>query len=412
VGINIEVHGDAESGFGAVVDEFRANFENHHEVGAALAVYRDGKPLIDIWAGARDREKKLPWQQDTLVPVFSTTKGMSALVLAVAVSQGILDYDEKVSTYWPEFAQEGKAEITVRQLIDHQAGLAAIDTPLKVRDLGDLDTLAPLLARQKPRWKPGTRHGYHPISLGLFQNELLRRADPQGRTVGQFLAQELAGPLGLDFHIGLPEDVDLDRVAVLTPSSPEVIARNLRDVPWRLGVDFAVQRIAGRKMLAVESLINPNIGNPSRATRRSFLSVELPSSNGVGSARAIAHAYSTAVSDSDSVFAPKVRARLAEPAPHTVPDMDEILHRPCRYHLGFRKPIRQFPFGTTPPRGQDGRAFGTTGLGGSFGFADPETGIGFGYVMNRLGIAILDEPRNRRIRNALFTTLGASTAGR
>jgi CubicO group peptidase (beta-lactamase class C family) len=405
VSSNIEVHGDAEQGFGPVVDQFRRNFERYHEVGAALAVYRDGKPLVDVWAGLRDRKKNLPWRRDTMVPVFSTTKGMSALALAVAVSQGILSYDEKVSAYWPEFAQDGKADVTVRQLIDHQAGLAAIDAPLRVRHLGDIDALAPLLAQQKPRWRPGTRHGYHPITLGLYQNELLRRADPGGRTVGQFLAQELATPLDIDFHIGLPAEVEMDRVAVLEPSSPEVIARNVRDVPWRVGLDFAAARMLGRKTLAVQALVNPNIGSPVRASRREFLSVELPSSNGVGTARAIARAYSLAVSDAPEAhtFAPQVRAELAEPAARTVPDADLVLHIDSRYHLGFRKPTPQFFFGSRPATtGEQGRAFGTTGLGGSMGFADPQTGIGFAYVMNRLGVAILDEPRNRRIRDALF----------
>lgn len=408
MGKHIQVHGDAEAGFGAVVDAFRANFEDHHEVGAALAVYRDGRPLVDVWAGTRDTGRGLPWQRDTMVPVFSTTKGVTALVLAAAVSQGVLGYDTAVAHYWPEFAAEGKGAVTVRQLIDHQAGLAAIDTRLGTRHLADLDALAPVLARQKPNWPPGTRHGYHPITLGLFQNELLRRADPRGRTVGQFLAQEVAGPLGLDFFIGLPEEVDLDRVAVLEASSKAVVARNLADVPWRLVSDFAAARVLRRRSLAVDALVNPNIGSPARATRRSFLGVELPSSNGVGTAWAVAKVYSLAVSaepagsGQPSVFAPEVTAQLALPAPRAVPDEDLVLHRKCRYHLGFRKPSPAITFGSP-----DGLAFGTTGLGGSFGYADPSTGVGFGYVMNRLGVAILDEPRNRRVRRALDAVLEA-----
>jgi CubicO group peptidase (beta-lactamase class C family) len=391
----IEIHGDADEGFGRAVDEFRLNFERHAEVGAAFAVYRDGRPLVDVWAGIRDTEHRRQWERDTMVPVFSTSKGMSALAVAVAVSQGILGYDDRVSTHWPEFAQSGKAHITVRQLLDHQAGLPVIDTPLRVRDLADLDALAVVLARQVPRWRPGSKQGYHAISLGHFLNELMRRADPKGRTIGQLLADEVIGPLGEDFYIGLPDEIEMDRVARLESTAPDVLLRNLGDVPWRMGADFAVHRLARQRRLSVESLVNPNIGDPVRAARREFLRVEVPSSNGVGTARAIAHAYSTAVSDTAGLMSEAVRAELAAEGSGTRGDL--VLHVPSRYHLGFRRPTKSFRFGSPSDR-----AFGTTGLGGSFGFADPDTGLAFGYVMNRLGVAIIDEPRNRRIREAVF----------
>ncbi len=169
------VLGDVDEGYGPVADEFRRNFTERGEVGGACAVYKDGRKVVDLWGGYADGRTRRPWLEDTLVTVFSTTKGVSGLAIAVAHARGLIDYDEKVATYWPEFAQEGKADITVRQLLSHQAGLAAIDQPLTVPALADLDALAAALAAQKPAWTPGARHGYHGISLGWYEGELIRR---------------------------------------------------------------------------------------------------------------------------------------------------------------------------------------------------------------------------------------------
>lgn len=405
-----QIHGEVEAGFGAVIDAFRDNFERRAEVGAALAVYQHGKPIIDVWAGQRNRKKNLPWQRDTYVPVFSTTKGIAALVTAVGVSRGFLSYDAPITDYWPEFGSHGKDSVTLRQLLDHQAGLAALSAPLRTADLLDLDSLATVLSAEAPRWKPGTRHGYHAISLGFYLNETFRRAEPYGRTIGQFLADEIAGKYDIQFMLGVKDDVDLSEFAVLEPANRRILLANLRDVPWRIAVDIALHAGVKRPQLSVLSLTNPKVGYPHYATRRSFLAPELPSSNGAGTARGIAAFYGAAVTDSfTDLFAPDVRAALAAPSKRgSVPDGDLVLHVPSRYHLGFRKPHRTFSFGASPSAGDgDGRAFGTTGMGGSMGFGDPVTGIGFGYVMNQLGVALLDDPRNRRIRNALYRVLGA-----
>lgn len=189
------IHGSVSSGFEEVEIEFRRNFAERDELGAACTIYYKGKKVVDLWGGYRDEATLAPWEEDTLVLVFSTTKGFSALAVAVAHSQGLLDYDEKVATYWPEFAQNGKADITVRQLLEHQAGLCAIDEPLDLAMLANLDVMAAALAKQKPAWEPGTRSGYHAWSLGWYQNELIRRVDPQHRSIGQFFQDEIARPL-------------------------------------------------------------------------------------------------------------------------------------------------------------------------------------------------------------------------
>ena len=197
-----EIYGEVEPGFEPVREAFGRNFSERDELGAACCAYVDGRKVVDLWGGVADRESQAPWQKDTLVLVFSTTKGMSALAVALAHSRGLIDYDERVATYWPEFARNGKGNVTVRQLLDHQAGLCAVDEPLGPELLADPGRLAEILAAQRPAWEPGTRQGYHYLTLGLYENELLRRVDPRGRSLGQFLSEEILAPLGEEFYIG------------------------------------------------------------------------------------------------------------------------------------------------------------------------------------------------------------------
>ena len=209
------IAGDVDEGYGKVADVFRRNMTSGQEVGAAVAVYRDGVKVVDLWGGFRNGITKAPWEEDTLALMFSTTKGVSALAVAVAASQGLISYDARVADYWPEFAQAAKGPITVRQLLSHQAGLPVLDQAPTLDDVSDPAKLSAMLAAQAPAWTPGSRHGYHAITLGWYESELIRHADPAGRSLGQFFADEVATPLGLDFHIGLPASVDRDRVAHL-----------------------------------------------------------------------------------------------------------------------------------------------------------------------------------------------------
>ncbi|MFI9505349.1 serine hydrolase domain-containing protein [Nocardia sp. NPDC052566] len=388
------IHGDVAAGFGPVADAFRRNFARHGEIGAAVAVFAGDRPVVDLWAGHRDRRRTVPWERDTIVPVFSSTKGMAGFVIAALVSRGLLDYEEPVAKYWPEFATQGKGEVTVRQLIDHQAGLSGLDTVVKLPQVADLDGLAKILAAQKPAWQPGTRHGYHAITLGLYEGELVRRVDPAGRTLGRFFAEEIARPLGLDFFIGLPAEQRMDRIAVLAATRGLDILRYERDFP---ALPLAVE-MAAKRGHSYAALTNPRFGAPARATRREVLEVEMPGSNGVGNARSLAKAYGAAAAGTGALpIDAALLARLAAAdTADDVPADDLVLHTKSRYHLGFRKSRGAFRFGS------DKRAYGTTGLGGSFGFADPTTGLGFGYTMNRLGLAVLDDARSRNLRKALL----------
>ena len=190
------VEGHVSRGFEAVREAFAENFARRRELGGACCAYHHGEKVVDLWGGIRNKQTGEPWEQDTMVLVHSATKGLAAMTLALAHSRGWLDYEERVATYWPEFAQQGKEKITVRQLLAHQAGLFAFDEPVDRSVVADLDRLAVVLARQKPAWEPGTRQAYHAITLGFYEGELLRRVDPQHRSLGQFFQDEIATPLG------------------------------------------------------------------------------------------------------------------------------------------------------------------------------------------------------------------------
>src|SRR6188508_2792700 len=212
-----KIRGFVRPGFEAVREAFAENFSRRNELGAACCVYHNGGKVVDLWGGVRNKMTGEPWQEDTMVVVYSTTKGLAAMTLAVAHSRGWLDYEQRVASYWPEFAQQGKETITVRQLLAHQAGLFAFDEPVDRSVVADLDRLAVVLARQKPAWEPGTRQAYHAITLGFYEGELLRRLDPQHRSLGRFFQDEIAAPLALDAYVRVPDDIPNARLATLAP---------------------------------------------------------------------------------------------------------------------------------------------------------------------------------------------------
>src|SRR5205807_692403 len=194
--LSAPIEGYAAPGFEPVADEFARNFRRRGELGAACAAWLGGEKVVDLWGGHRDRARTRPWEEDTLVVVYSTSKGLAATCIALAQSRGFIDYDERVSHYWPEFAQTGEAGVTVRRLLGHEAGLCAIAEPLDAQKLGDLNAVAAAIAVERPAWEPGTRHGYHALSLGFYEGELIRRVDPARRSLGRFFAEEIAPSRG------------------------------------------------------------------------------------------------------------------------------------------------------------------------------------------------------------------------
>lgn len=389
----IEVHGDVDPGYGAVAEEFRRNLAERKELGAACAVVRGGRLVVDLWGGFRDKQRTKPWQHDTLVTVWSTTKGMSAAAMAVAHSRGLFDLEAPVAHYWPEFAQAGKDAVTVRQLLEHEAGLAVIDQSLDLQVVGDPDSLGSVLAAQRPSWPPGSARGYHAQSLGWYESQLLRRVDPSRRTIGRYFADEVAAPLGVEFHIGLPTSVCRDRVATFVGGSKAGMALHFREVP------FAVLR----RMMNPWSMTFKAFTNPRALTKLpdinkpGLLEIELPSVNGTGTARALATVYGDlATGGSKLGITPETVAELERPQP---PAPDLIFGIESAFRFGFMKPFPVLPFGSSP------RAYGHTGSGGSFAYADPDTGVGYAYVMNRNGYGLPTDSREIALRAAVQDAL-------
>lgn len=358
-----EVHGRVAAGFERVAEVFAENFERRGEVGAACALYQDGRRVVDLWGGLADPRAGRTWEPDTLVILFSTTKGITSVVVNQLIERGLLAPDEPVARYWPEFAAGGKAELLVRWVLSHQAGLPDEGGKLTVEEIEDGERMIRELAARTPAWPPGSAHGYHARSFGWMTSELVRRVT--GTTIGRYLAAEIAGPLGLDLYIGLPAAME-PRVAPL----------------WSTG---------GAEPEPYEELWN------TRALR----AAELPSSNGMGSARALARLYAACIGEVDGVrllrlLRPETVAHACEVQ---ATGIDRVLGAPFTFGLGFMLPP------TLPPR-VGPRAFGHGGNGGSFAFADPDRGLGFGYVLNRIRPPGESEVCQYALIEAVYDSLG------
>ncbi len=405
VDANHRVEGDIEPGFGSVADAFQRNFDERGEVGAAVAAFYEGRKIVDLWGGFRDRARQLPWEEDTMIMVFSSTKGMAATAVHVAHAKGLFAYDDRIADHWHEFGQADKEEITIRQLLAHQAGLPFVHTDLDMETMSDLDVMAEVLAQQPTVWKPGSRHGYHAVTLGWYEGELIRRVDPDGRTLGRFFAEEVAGPLNAEFYIGLPHDVPDDRIATIYPAKRSQMLLNFGQLPLRL-----IAAMLNPRSSTVRTLTTPAVlFDTDSWNSRTMMDIELPSGNGVGEVRAVAQIYGSIASGGAELELDKeTLTAMEEPAPRPSEGLtDAILKYDRVYSLGYSKPHRTDQrssrgswFGT-----KVGRAFGSPGAGGSFGFADPDVGIGFAYAPNRHGATLEDDPREQSIRQALYESL-------
>ena len=377
-----EIHGSVDDGFESVADAFRTNFAEHGDIGAAVCVYHRGRPVVDLWGGDADRAAGRTWEQDTIQLVFSTTKGMAATCVHLLVERGELVLDAPVATYWPEFAASGKADIPLRWVLSHEAGLAAVTGEVTMDDVLGWDGVVEAIAAQAPVWEPGTSHGYHARSYGWILGEVVRRVT--GRSLGRFFADEVAAPLGLDFHIGLPES-ELARVAHLYPPVVDPDVRELMD------------EIMGPDTLLGQVLSGPSglFGYDDMWNRPDVLAAEMPSSNGVGSARAVARMYAALIGEVDGV-------RLLDPATVEratevrVSGPDRVIGLPMSFGLGYMTP---------PPAGPDG-SFGHAGAGGSLGIADPSGEWSLGYVMNQMQFGVTGDARSTGLVDAVVAAVG------
>jgi CubicO group peptidase (beta-lactamase class C family) len=390
----LPIGGSAEPEFHAVREQFERNFLDRGEQGAACSVYYQGRKVVDLWGGHRGKSQ--PWQHDTLALTFSVTKGMAATAMAVAHSRGLFNLDAPVAQYWPEFAQAGKERVTVRQLLGHQAGLISVDEPLSISKLADHDWMAQILARQRPAWQPGTRHGYHTLTLGWYQNELIRRVDPRRRSIGRFFQEEIARPLGVKFFIGLPPYISEEQLATTEGFHRLALLRHLRELPTAMLLAGLWPRSLVARSVNILRLNNPAaIGSPD------YRRLEIPAANGFGQARAVAKIYSVLAGDGHELGISSATREelLAPPIAPRLGTSDAVLKIDMQYSLGFSRPSQAMRFGS------DHTAFGCPGAGGCFGMADPKHQLAFAYVTNKMGFHLFDDPRERACREACYASL-------
>lgn len=397
------VSGRVAPGYERVRDAFASNFAQRGELGAACAVFHRGANVVDLWGGVADKHSRAPWRADTLVLVYSLTKGMTGLACAVAVSRGLFRYDMPVAQVWPEFAARGKHMVTIRELLSERAGLAAIDMELTLETMGDQDRLAAALARQAPNWTPGDFSGNHAYTLGWLACELIRRTDPQRRSLGRFFADEVARPLGAEFHIGLPATVPATRLARIDSFKSWQLLLHMDTVP-----PLMVLSGLWPWSLTARTLNNPKLPRgPADLDQPVHWAIEDGGAGGIGSARALAAIYSEFATGGKVLgLAPDVLEALADtPAPPRGGIRDQVLKTDLCYSLGLEKPSAGFLIGASP------RAFGTFAVGGSFAFADPACEVGYAYVTNKHGFHTWDDPRERAVRDALAACVGSGAGG-
>ena len=372
----MEIHGGCDPQFSKVKETFEKLYQEDREIGSCFAVYKDGKPLIDLWGGFQDKEKTKPWQKDNLVTVYSTTKGVAAFCIALAMERGLLRYEEKVSTYWPEFANNGKEDITVGMLMSHQAGICSPETR-NVDDYYNQNLMAEKLAGMTPIWEPGTASGYHSMTFGWLTSELILRVT--GKSLGTFFREEVGDRYEIDFFIGLPESED-HRVAELVPFD---IVRNENSEQQKIKLTDAQksQRNSARTL---------DIQN-TKAWRQA----EIPSANGQGNARGLAKLYSLIVPEDNNLKLLKDDT-LKQMTTMQIEGRDLVLAVQVRWGVGFILNKHKIIYG--PVEG----AFGHSGYGGSCAFGDPENKIGVSYVMNRMLDNFNADGRSIELINATY----------
>lgn len=383
----IELNGRCDPHFNAVREAFLDNFDTFGETGAAMALVVDGRPVVDLWAGHRDQARTEPWTPETVVNVYSTTKGMTAICANRLADQGKLDLDAPVAKYWPEFAQAGKETLPVRYLLSHQAGLPAIREFLPSEAIYQWDTMASALAAETPWWEPGTRHGYHAVTYGWLVGEVIRRVS--GKSVGSYFRDEIAGPLGAEFFIGLPE-AEESRVSLLIPPPP----------PSPDQMDLLFEIMKDPTSMLARAFLNPPLPIEAHGSRE-WRAAEIPAANGQANARALARIYGVLANGGSengrTILSREAMVRAATPA---CSGPDALLPLHTSFGLGFMLSTPTEKMGPNP------QTFGHGGMGGSMAFADPVAKVGFGYVINEMhaGLWLID-PRAARLIDAVYQSM-------
>ncbi len=397
----LPLEGHCDPRFSRVREVF-AEMLAQNEVGAAIAFTLDGETVVDLWGGHADAEKTRPWQRDTIVNTYSTTKGMTALIAHRLIEQGRLDLDAPVVQYWPEFAAAGKAEIPVRWLLTHQAGLPAVRQTMPPEALFDWDAMCAALAATEPWWTPGTQHGYHPMTFGFLVGEVIRRVD--GRTVGRIFREEIAEPLEADYHIGLPDSEHsrvADMIGALVPPKSE---RTTESGGPSIRIKGPLAKFM-EDMTDPSSMVGAAFNNPymkaGTHNTPAWRQAELPAANGHGTARALARIYGALACGGEIDGVRLLEAESIERArTEQIMGADATLGGlPTRFGLGYMLRSDFMPF--TPNDG----SFGHPGAGGSLGIADPEAKVGFGFVMNKMSQGLAGGSTGYAVLQAFFEAL-------
>lgn len=373
------VHGECNTKFKKVRETFEKLYKEDREIGSSFAVYKDGKPLVDLWGGFQDQEKTKPWEKQTLVTVYSTTKGVAALCVALAMEKGLIKYEEKVSTYWPEFSCNGKEDITVAMLMSHQAGICSPETK-NVEDYYDQSLMAEKLASMTPIWEPGTACGYHSMTYGWLTAELILRVT--GKSIGTFFREEMANQNDIDFFIGLPE-LEEYRVGEL--------------VPFKIGSN----ENSGRKKIELTDAQKAQ-SNSARTldihNTRSWREAEIPAANGQGNSAGLAKLYSLIVPENESLKLLKDDT-VKQMTTMQIEGKDLVLAVPVRWGVGFVLNKHKVIYGPIED------SFGHSGYGGSCGFGDPQNKIGISYVMNKMLDNFAADGRSIELINSTYECL-------
>ena len=375
----MEIHGECDPQFSKVKETFEKLHQEDREIGSCFAVYKDGKPLVDLWGGFQDKDKTKPWQKDNLVTVYSTTKGVAAFCIALAMEKGLLKYEEKVSTYWPEFANNGKEDITVGMLMSHQAGICSPETR-NVDDYYNQSLMAEKLAGMTPIWEPGTASGYHSMTFGWLTSELILRVT--GKSLGTYFREEVGDQHEIDFFIGLPESED-HRVAELVPFD---MVRNENSDQQKI------------ELTEAQKSQRNSAGTLDIQNTKAWRQAEIPSANGQGNAGGLAKFYSLIVPEDNSLKLLKDDT-VNQMTTMQIEGRDLVLAVQVRWGVGFILNKHKVIYG--PIEG----AFGHSGYGGSCAFGDPENKIGVSYVMNRMLDNFNADGRSIELINATYECL-------
>jgi CubicO group peptidase (beta-lactamase class C family) len=391
------IQGTCEPRFARVREEFERNFAERGAVGASVCVTVDGEPVVDLWGGDADPAAGRAWDRDTVGHVWSATKGATALCAHMLASRGRLDLNAPVARYWPEFAKNGKDGILVRHLLNHQAGLPAVREPLPAGCFYDWSLMVDALAREEPFWRPGTRNGYHALTFGYLVGEVIKRID--GRTLGAFFRDEVAGPLGLDFWLGLPAEHE-GRVAHTIPAAPPG--------PGDPVPSFYVAALTDPT--SVQALVLANTGGymllPGESDSRAAHAAEFGAVGGITNARGLAAMYRALALGGAPLVDPGQLAVMG--AVSSATSVDAVLLVPSRFTLGFVKTAdnRYLPVADREGVLMSEDAFGHVGMGGSHGFADPRVRLSFGYTMSRQGTGLGVNERGQSLIDTVYAAIG------